>query len=70
MGQTGKKWKLSEIYRGFGFQILRTTSILVVVYSFLDYFRRKTKFMDSLKGNFFVTAGASAVAYVSFWPLV
>lgn len=69
MGQTGQKWQLKDVYRGFGFQILRTTALLIPIFSSLDYFRRKTDILHGFMGNFLVTAGASGAAYLVCWPL-
>lgn len=69
MGQTGQKWQWKDIYRGFGFQVLRTTALLIPIFSTIDVFRRKTKVLDTFLGNFLVTAGASGAAYLVCWPL-
>ena len=69
MGQVNKKWILRDVYRGFHYQILRTTVLIIPIFSMLDIFRRETKMLDTLYGNFIVTAGASAVSYFICWPL-
>jgi hypothetical protein len=69
MGQTGKKWVFKDIYRGTHWQVARTTSLLIPIFGSLDWFRRHTEIMKSFYGNFFVTAGASAGAYLVCWPL-
>jgi len=45
MGQTGQKWVLKDIYRGFHFQIFRTSALLVPIFSTIDIFRRNTEVM-------------------------
>lgn len=69
MGQTGQKWKLKDVYRGFHFQIFRTCALLVPIFSTLDIFRRNTDVLSTLPGNFAVQAGASGAAYLMCWPL-
>lgn len=69
MGQTNQKWQLKDIYRGFSFQVVRTTALLIPIFSTVDMFRRKTKVLDSLFGHFLVTAAASAAAFLTCWPL-
>jgi hypothetical protein len=69
MGQTGQKWVLKDIYRGYQFQILRTSALLVPIFCTLDIFRRNTDVLGSFTGNFLVQAGASGVAYLCCWPL-
>lgn len=69
MGQTGKQWKANEIYRGFGSQALRSTILLMPIFTLLDIFRRHTDMLKTLPGNFAVTFGASSIAYLVCWPL-
>eukprot|EP01038_Epipyxis_sp_PR26KG_P008439 gene8439-11416_t len=69
MGQTGKMWHINEIYRGFGFQILRTTALLIPIFTIVDIARQKTTLLTTFSGNFFVTAGASGLSYFICWPL-
>ena len=69
MGQTGRKWQVNDIYRGFGYQVVRTAGLLLPILSVVDMFRRKTEVMKSFWGNFFVTAGISGVSFLVVWPL-
>ena len=69
MGQTGQKWQFKDIYRGFGFQVMRTTALLIPIFSIIDIARRRTKMLETLPGNFVVTAGASGLSYLVVWPL-
>lgn len=69
MGQTGQAWKFKDIYRGFQWQVLRSTALLIPIFSSLDIFRRKTDLLTTLPGNFIVTAGSSFAAYFICWPL-
>lgn len=69
MGQTGQKWQFKDIYRGFPFQIVRTTALLIPIFTSLDVARRKTTWLSTLPGNFAVTALSSAFAFVFCWPL-
>ena len=45
MGQIGQKWKIRDIYRGFGFQVIRTTALIVPIFVMIDVARRKTTLM-------------------------
>ena len=69
MGQTGQKWQMKDIYRGFHLQIFRTCALLVPIFSTLDIFRRNTDVLSNFTGNFLVQAGASGAAYLMCWPL-
>jgi solute carrier family 25 carnitine/acylcarnitine transporter 20/29 len=69
MGQTGQSWQWRDIYRGFSFQIIRTTALLIPIFTSLDVARRKTDLLKTLPGNFAVTALASAGAFIICWPL-
>lgn len=69
MGQTGSSWKLRDVYRGFHWQLLRTTALITPIYVAIDCFRRKTDFMKSLTGNFCVMFSASVATYAVLWPL-
>ena len=69
MGQTGQKWQIKDIYRGFHLQIFRTCALLVPIFSTLDIFRRNTDVLSNFTGNFLVQAGASGAAYLMCWPL-
>ena len=69
MGQTEQKWKLNTIFRGLHWQIFRTTTLLLPIFSTFDYLRRKTDVMKTLAGNFFVTFGVVGAAYAVSWPI-
>ena len=69
MGQTGQKWQFKDIYRGVGWQVARTTFLLMPIFSGIDIARRKTDWMNSFWGAFTVTAGSSGGAYLICWPL-
>jgi len=69
MRQTGRNWTIQHIYRGFWWQVIRTTAMLLPIFSVVDIFRRKTQVLNSLGGNFLVTAGACGGAYFFCWPL-
>ncbi len=34
MGQTGQKWDMKDLYRGYGAQVARTTGLLILVHAF------------------------------------
>ena len=55
MGQTEQKWHLNTIFRGLHWQVLRTTVLLMPIFSVFDYLRRKTDVLKTLTGNFIVT---------------
>lgn len=57
MGQTEQKWQLNTVFRGFHWQLARTTLLLLPIFTTFDYLRRKTDILKTLSGNFFVTMG-------------
>lgn len=69
MGQTGQQWYFKDIYRGFGMQAMRTMTMVVPIFTSLDVFRRKTTYLESVPGIFFVTAGVSVITFLVIWPL-
>lgn len=69
MGQTGKKWQLRDIYRGYPIQIARTITNVVPIFSILDCIRRKTTLMETSVGHFIAAFGATAVTFTTIWPL-
>lgn len=69
MGQTGQPWQVRHVYRGFWMQALRTTSLLIPIYSAVDVSRRKTNWMNTLFGGFLVTAASAGLSYLAVWPL-
>ena len=69
MGQTNKKWVLSDIYRGLTSQVVRNTGMLLPIFAMVDYSRRKTDWMKQPSGVFMVTCSAAAGGYLISWPL-
>ena len=69
MGQTGQKWVIKDVYRGFHLQLYRSVMLLIPIFACLDIFRRKTDVLKTNTGNFLVTAGSSFGAYLFVWPL-
>jgi len=69
MRQTRKNWVLRDCYRGWNWQLARTTSLLMPIFCIIDYCRRKTTLMNSLLGNFCVVGGASGASYALVFPL-
>jgi len=68
-GQTGKKWIMKDIYRGLGWQLVRTTALLLPIFTIVDNARRKSDFMSTLGGAFAVTSFASGFSYLAAWPV-
>lgn len=69
MGQIRQQWQWGHVYRGVHWQMLRTTALLIPIFSSMDVFRRKTTVLQSFAGNFVVTAASSGLASVMCWPL-
>jgi hypothetical protein len=42
MGQTNNTWVLKDVFRGFGWQLMRTTLLLLPIFSAMDVVRRRT----------------------------
>lgn len=70
MGQTGKKWILRDVYRGVEFQILRTTALMIPIFSVIDMFRQRTDYLKSYTGNFVITFVVAGGTYCVCAPLV
>ena len=68
MGQTQQKWQLKTVYRGLSMQLLRTTTLLLPIFTALDVARRKTNFLKTLTGNFVTTVVIVALSYAITWP--
>jgi hypothetical protein len=69
MGQTQQSWKLNTVFRGFHWQIARTTFLLLPIFTTMDFLRRKTDFLNTLAGNAAVTFVVVGVSYAISWPL-
>jgi solute carrier family 25 (mitochondrial carnitine/acylcarnitine transporter), member 20/29 len=69
MGQKGEKWRLKDIYRGAGWQVARTTVLLIPIFTIIDNCRRKTTWMQTSLGGFAVMSFASGISYLIGWPL-
>jgi len=69
MGQIRQQWVWKDLYRGVGWQMLRTVALLIPIFSSFDVARRHTAYMSTVAGSFAVTAGASGAAYLLCWPL-
>ena len=69
MGQTGQKMILADVYRGFGWQAARTTSLMLPLFVGLDITRRKTTFLETYTGTFLCTTFIAGVSYIASWPL-
>jgi hypothetical protein len=69
MGQTEQKWNVRNAYRGLHWQLLRTTALLLPIYTTLDVLRRKTTALNSLSGNFLCMFLVTGSAYAITWPI-
>lgn len=69
MGQTGQKWHAIHAFRGFHWQLFRTTALITPIYVAIDCARRKTDLMKTLSGNFAVMFGSTCAVYFMLWPL-
>lgn len=69
MGQTGQQWNVKDVYRGFGTQVMRTTNLLMPLFTMLDIFRNKTDLLKTKIGTFSVTFFVSSTSYLVVWPL-
>ena len=68
MGQLGRPWVFSDIYRGMAMQTFRTTSMLCFIFVPYDVARRKTTWFKTLAGQCAVTTSVCALAYALCWP--
>lgn len=69
MGQSGQRWAYRDVYRGVGWQVARSTFLLMPIFGIMDYCRRRTTIMATYWGNFLVMVGASGGSYLLCWPL-
>mmetsp|Transcript_16982 Transcript_16982/g.22005 ORF Transcript_16982/g.22005 Transcript_16982/m.22005 type:complete len:291 (+) Transcript_16982:74-946(+) len=70
MRQRNVTWQLSHIYRGAGSQVIRTTSMLVLIFVPYDIIRRNTDwFQRSLFAQWLITTLVCATSYTISWPL-
>jgi hypothetical protein len=69
MGQTNEPVVLRNAFRGLHWQLLRTTLLLLPVFTTFDYLRRKTTILSTLAGNFVVTGGVVGLSYACSWPV-
>ena len=67
-GQTGASWELWHIYKGFDVCVPRNIGLLAVFFTVLDFYRRKTTFMEHKTGQFFATGVASVASFAAIWP--
>lgn len=70
MGQTGQNWQINQIYRGLKWQIIRTTTLILPIFTVLDIARREQpEYMKTMQGSFIVTSIASSFFCFLCWPL-
>lgn len=69
MGQTNQKLEINALFRGLHWQMLRTTLLLLPIFTVFDVLRRKTTVLATLPGNFVVTFGAVGLSYACSWPV-
>lgn len=69
MGQTGRAWQVSTLYRGLLEQSFRTTAMLTCIFVPYDYLRRETTLFRTLWGQSFVVGIVCGGAYAVCWPL-
>lgn len=68
MGQLGRTWQFSTLYRGLLEQTLRTTMMLTFIFVPYDYARRKSPLFNSLYGQALITTAVCGGAYAVCWP--
>lgn len=69
MGQTDQRVQIRFMFRGLHWQLVRTTALLLPIFSVFDVLRRKTTVLSTLAGNFAVTFGVVGLSYAFSWPL-
>lgn len=71
MRQTGCSWSFgTDLYRGAGMQVARTTGLLLMIFGPYDVVRRKTTWMEnSITNQWIIVTTVCGVAYAIIWPL-
>jgi len=70
MRQTGRSWSFTELYRGAGMQVARTTGLLLMIFGPYDVIRRKTNWMeDDITNQWLIVTVVCGAAYAIIWPL-
>ena len=66
--QTNQNWIFKNIYYGFSPLLVRTVGMNLTVFLLIDGFRRNTRFMDFISGQFFVGAFCCSLGWLFVWP--
>ena len=67
--QTGKTWRLSGIYNGFGLHWARTCPMITIYFIAIDSLRRHTSMFQSKAGQFLASGGCATFALWCVWPI-
>jgi solute carrier family 25 carnitine/acylcarnitine transporter 20/29 len=68
--QTGQSWRMNELYKGFMFQWLRTSVVMVTYFILMDGTRRKfPEELKNIRGQFVASAASATIGFIIAWPL-
>lgn len=66
--QTGQKWVIKDVFKGYNVLYPRTTLIMTTYFSTIDTLRRKTDLWQYRYGQFLITGGAAGFGMILAWP--
>mmetsp|Transcript_493 Transcript_493/g.661 ORF Transcript_493/g.661 Transcript_493/m.661 type:complete len:288 (+) Transcript_493:111-974(+) len=67
-GQTGQKWQISQVYKGFTTLYPRSTGLMTLYFCLVDRFRKHTNLFDTKMGQFFVSGFSACCGFWMIWP--
>ena len=67
--QTGQKWNMRQIFKGFTVLYPRSSTIMTVYFIHVELARKNTNLFSHPFGQFLVSGGAALNAYALIWPL-
>jgi solute carrier family 25 carnitine/acylcarnitine transporter 20/29 len=68
-GQTGQTWHINTMYQGFKPLWLRNTSLLVIYFNLIDFFRRNTNAYNYKYSLFFMNGFCASIGFLLIWPV-
>ncbi len=68
-GQTGRKWRLNNIYQGFSALWIRSTGLMTIYFILVDTLRRNTSLYKTNYGVFIMNGLCSSFSFALIWPI-
>ena len=67
--QTGQKWNMRQIFKGFTVLYPRSSTIMTVYFIHVELARKNTNLFATPLGQFMVSGVASTTAWAVVWPM-